>query len=192
MSIMMKAANTLDRYSLRYIRTNPHCNICYINGHFNTVNISEILITGFHHNGELTCPDHRLETISKLKKFEEDNCIFDLSDIITDTELIFPRVNIEYVSGYWCLEKYTGNAFIYDGIGTTFLSNTGSLAIRIGNYPILRDDNTRIIMLRVSFQEFLEVNNINPLSLNLPQYILDKLDISSYISNSMYQLKFVD
>jgi len=48
------------------------------------------------------------------------------------------------------------------------------------------------MLRRVSFQEFLEVNNINPLSLNLPQYILDKLDISSYISNSMYQLKFVD
>ena len=149
-------------------------------GH-NTIATKTILLAGHNDSGEYSCAFHEDAVIHDMRQYEERNLIVDLSPKIT-RDLKVQRSN-GAVENTWCVRKY----ILQDGIGTTYLGDDGEVMIRIGKYD--KYDN-RIIQCQkdIKLCDLLNDNEIDPLTLDLPQTILDKLNIN--VANTF--LKFVD
>lgn len=151
---------------------------CLRCGGHNTTDTKAILLAGHNDSGEYSCAFHEDAVIHDMRQYEERNLIVDLSPKITG-DLKVRRSN-GAVENTWCIRK----CLLYDGIGATYLGDDGEVMIRVAKY-----DN-RIIQYRkdIKLCDLLNDNEIDPLTLDLPQTILDKLNIN--VSKTF--LKFVD
>ena len=141
------------------------------------IQTTTIYLEGHNDIGAHACADHYEIIKNSILKYQMINCIFNLSSIITKD--INVRRSTGVLQSGWCLRK----CMMYDGIGVTYLDKiTDTIRVRVAKY------NNRIVEYYkdVKLKDLFDDNDIDPLTLDLPQSILDKLDVkTSY-------LKFVD
>jgi hypothetical protein len=152
---------------------------CYRCGGHNTGTTKSILLVGHCDTGEYTCEFHEDAVIVDIRQYEKENLIFDLSRKI-DHNIKVLRSNGD-IDEEWSLSKCP----LFDGIGVTFLLND-EVMIRVAKY------NKNIIQFckDIKFIDLINYNHIDPLTLDLPESILEKLGIN--ININQFVLKFVD
>ena len=174
------------------------CNIC------SNITSNEFYpLNGYDYHGLVSCNLCLSITKNYLYQYENENCIFDLSDKINnmlcplDTTWIidicqFPELKWELVKTLnwepclqhvlWSTKKRHYENFHNDAIGTTILINN-NICINIafeGKYKVY----TRCVNLK----ELLEYNNIDILSLDLPDNIIQHLNYN----REPFKLTFID
>jgi len=174
---MASIASSIDQDLIvepRWFGSFKYCPLCASSS---GVEITTIYLEGHNDTGAHACTNHYEIIKNSILRYETIFCIFNLSSIIT-TDLDVRRSSGILQAG-WCLRK----CLMYDGIGVTYLDkSTDTILIRVAKY------NNRIIECckDMKLKDLLNDNEIDPLTLDLPQSILDKLDVkTSY-------LKFVD